>query len=124
MGACDIMMKMADMKMSKKSAKETMAGGSPVSEGEEYPYGLRITLDEDQVKKIPNVMDYNPDTVVHIMAIGKVIKSESIDTSGGKSRRSVSIQITELGCERKKKHEEMTDEEYGKEKKHKRMLGY
>lgn len=118
------MMKMADMKMSKKSAKENMTVGVAVSESEEYPYGLRITLDEDQVKKIPNVMDYKPDTVVHIMATGKVTKSESIDTSGGKSRRSVSIQITEIGCEKKKKHEEMTDEEYGKEKKMSRMKGY
>ena len=62
----------------------------------EYPYGLRISLSEDEVKKLD--LDPLPDVGSSIAIRGMAtVASVSIDDSqdGGK-RRSVSLQITDL----------------------------
>ena len=66
-------MKMADMKLPKKSKKE-MDEGIPVSSSQdEYPWGLRITLNEDQVKKLEHVMGYKVDDEVDLIADRKSV---------------------------------------------------
>lgn len=109
-------MKMADMKLP-KAPKEKEGMGMMISkhmEDEQYPYGLRINLDENQIKKLPHIMEYKPDTEIKIVATGKVTRSESVDTTGGKQNRSVSIQIINLGCE--SKDEDVSDKEWSDRK--------
>jgi len=93
-------MKMVSMMLPKKSKKEHMNMTTPASmEQESYPYGLRISLSEEQVAKLEHVMSYKPDEEVEIMAKAKVISVRSNDLSGGKKDRSVELQITSLSCD-------------------------
>lgn len=83
----------------KKTAEEkmypTMASDN---DGDEYPYGLRIDLGEEQLKQlgIKTLPSVNDETKIE--ATGHICSSnESKDAEG--SRRSICIQITHLALE-------------------------
>ena len=106
-------MKTIHLKLPKNSKKEKNAAiQEPTSD--EYPYGLRINLNEGQVKKLPHLMDYKVDSTVSIVAMGKIIGIRSNEQSGGKEDRSIEIQLTSIGCEKaapKKKVKPSTHED-------------
>jgi len=115
-------MKTVDMKMPKtKKGGLGVPEAATISQRDEYPYGLRITLNEDQIKKLEHVMDYKPDTEVEIMASAKVLSVRSNDLAGGKKDRSVELQITGLACEGEGDMDKMSDEEYGKARKARKL---
>jgi hypothetical protein len=96
-------MKLIDMKLPKKDKKGTL--NSPVAtdfQHEEYPYGLCIRLNNDQIDKLGifDNMDVDMDVVINAKA---TIKSkEKSEMQGGKSDKSLSIQIKEFGIEPEK----------------------
>lgn len=92
------MMKMADMKLPKSSKKDGNLAVAMVSGKEEYPYGLRLDLNEDQLKNLGSLFESDTDTEVMIHAKGKVLSKRSEARTGGKSDRSMEIQITSIGC--------------------------
>lgn len=88
------MKKMVDMKMPKRSGKgmdaPTIAGGK-----EEYPYGLRLTLSDEQLSKLEDedIAGLKVGDAVHIMAEGAVVAKRENEMQGGKKDRSIEIQI-------------------------------
>lgn len=93
-------MDLVDLKLSKKSTKDapTSVGGGP--ERDQYPYGLRITLDEEQLAKMGDLFDeMDADGEVTITAKGCVTSKRSDQMQGGKKNRGLSIQIKQIQIE-------------------------
>jgi hypothetical protein len=94
------MNKMIDMKLPKPSKKdmEAKAVTSDYS-GEQYPYGLRLRLGNDELEKIPGLKNLEIDEDVIIKAKACVI-SVSLDKSQGmkgkKERFSIELQIEQI----------------------------
>ena len=79
-----------------KRAKIEQEGGTLLSEGvdssrEDYAYGLKLHLDEPEMKKI-TLESPEIGTNVMIHAVGKIVSLSSDDNG-----RSMTIQITSLG---------------------------
>lgn len=93
---------LTDMKRSKAEAKEASVG--PVSpDQEEYPYGLRLHLNDDELEKLgidklPKVGEGGS-----IEAVFKIVSTHESANEGQKKYRSVELQIThmDLGAEDK-----------------------
>lgn len=86
---------MKDMKM---SPSETLDAGPTVMSGSDYPYGLRITLDEQALKKI----EFNPlPAVGQTMILQARVRVTDVSAHEGEdgTNRSVSFQITDLEFE-------------------------
>lgn len=91
---------MASMKRApEKKSKKSKDGGTlsaPSNSREDYPYGLRIELDHEGMKKLgmhkmPTVGEKH-----HIVAHAKVTSSSEHSYDGEPKRRSVSMQITHM----------------------------
>lgn len=88
-------MALVDLKMSKK---DMAAEASPVGEQSQYPWGVCLTLDTDELKKLgvkelPRVGDE-----YHIEAVGEVTTVSESDSPSGEVR-SVRIQIQMMEIE-------------------------
>lgn len=85
-------MNLVDMKMSKQEVKEY---NEVKADAPEYPYGLRLHLDHDQLKKLgigtPNVQQ----TLIATARV-KVCSVDSYETAESGLRTNVSLQITDL----------------------------
>lgn len=92
-------MKMMDMKISKEQAKKMSSPAVVSGKTDEFPYGLRISLDNETLKKLEHIASLNIGDEVQIMAVGCVVSKDSRETQDGKEDRSMSIQIKKLGCE-------------------------
>ena len=95
-------MKLVDMKSTAAEKKErnkecypTVAGG-----GDDYPYGLTLNLDNDQLKKLG--VDNLPKAgeTMTLNAKCKVISIRQSDRDGGKAERSMEIQLQKIGLTR------------------------
>jgi hypothetical protein len=94
-------MKLTSMKL-KKRDPEKMPGAiamSPPESGDQYPYGLRIRLENEQLDKLgfdelPKVGEY-----VTITAECCVSSASQNERKGGEPYRTVELQIEKLGCE-------------------------
>lgn len=82
----------------------------------EYPYGLRITLHEEQLKALG--LDGLPPagTALHLEAVAVVTRSstEDPDADGDIDYVCVELQLTELGIERDEDAEEDEDPAEGR----------
>lgn len=97
-------MKRAPEKKGKKGNGSDLA--SPVSSREDYPYGLRIELDHEGMKKLgmhkmPRVGEKH-----RIVAHAKVTSSSEHSYEGEGKRRSASLQITHMKMSTKGKHDD------------------
>ena len=83
---------LTDMKRSKKEK----ADGVDVMPGseEDYPYGLRIHLEDDEISKLNIPMPEIGSTMVLVANIKVTSVSERADEDG--ENRSVGLQITEM----------------------------
>jgi hypothetical protein len=91
-------MKLVDMKRAKRSETKAPA----VLKDDPYGYGLRITLDADQIDKLGIDMP-KAGAVFEIEAVAtvtRVSQSESAESDGSKS---IELQIRKLGVEKKLK---------------------
>jgi hypothetical protein len=87
------MTKLTDMTLPKEKKKSTAM--PPVEmEREKYPYGLRLSLDTDQVKKL-GAEDLDVKAKVRITALASVVSKRVVDEHGGK-RVSVELQIEKM----------------------------
>jgi len=102
---------MVSMKMTAKESKaETMPS---TMKAPEYPYGLRIRLDEEAIKKL-GMKELPPvDKVVKLYAAAYVCNVSSHDSSEGGSNRSMELQITDLALMPEKEPEEPSKKLYG-----------
>ena len=94
-------MEMKSMKLSKKEATEAMPK-SISEEKPQYPYGLRISLDNDALEKLG--IKTLPASGKVIMVIAKCeVKSVNESDYEGEKRKSMELQITDLCLETEKK---------------------
>lgn len=87
-----------DMKIAKVSKKSTTE--APISmDRDEYPYGLRITLNSDQIKKLPGIMELDVGGSVRIMATGTLTEKSTEKVQGSADRNRISIQLEKVAFE-------------------------
>lgn len=87
---------MAHMERTKAEKKEIEKGYAVQESGPDYPYGLRIHLDHDGLKKVG--IEEMPEVggEVHIRAKAHVVGARSEKREGGEERH-LELQITHLG---------------------------
>jgi len=103
-------------KLTKEEIKAQTVEPSLVNE-DRYPYGLRLRLDQDEIAKISALKTIEAGTMVLIKAVGKVTEVSVIDSEDDKrKRRTVEIQIHEIGIADKADDKTAFDEYSGKEK--------
>ena len=93
--------KMVDMaKTPDEKADESarMAAAMPVSEVRDYPYGLAITLCEDDLEKLDLEDDCDIGDVIDLRAFARVT-SVTKNQADGKDRVRVELQIEQLAVE-------------------------
>jgi len=101
-----------DMKLPPKSKKELKEFMEPPQE--EWPYGLRLCLEKEQIDKIPIVADMKMGDRVSVQAEGSITSMSMSERKGKEDYHTVEIQIEKIAIEptEKKKPEEMTSHEY------------
>lgn len=90
-----------DMKIAKISKKKSTMD-SPITYDvgtDEYPYGLRITLNTDQIKKLPGIMELDVGGSVRIMATGTLTEKSAEKIQGSADRNRISIQLEKVAFE-------------------------
>lgn len=92
---------LAHMERTKAEKKEANGLVMPKSEGPDYPYGLRIHLNQEDLQKIG--MNDMPEAgnEVHLHAKARVSSVSSDQRDGGKEERRMELQITHLGIHHK-----------------------
>jgi hypothetical protein len=84
---------MKDMKRTKKERKEA---NKPMSyDGEDYAYGLTVSLGPEEVKKLGGLKGIETGQTVHIQAEAKVV---SVSDEEGDGRR-VKLQLQKMDCQ-------------------------
>ncbi|MCK9361677.1 hypothetical protein M0Q28_05670 [Patescibacteria group bacterium] len=110
-------MDFVDLKLPKKSAKGGPEAPACIGgEGrDQYPYGLRITLDEEQLAKMGELFDgVDADGEVTITAKGCVTSKRSDQMQGGKKNRGLSIQIQKINIACKTPYEKGSMDDFVK----------
>lgn len=114
------MAEMIDMKLPKKTKAELKADyGVPSSlEQDQYPYGLRLHFESEQIKLMPSLKKYSVGDKVIIQAEGVVTSKEERAQQDREDRYSLGIQLEKISCapKTKKKLEEMNPKEYRAER--------
>ncbi len=95
-------MKMVDLKLPKKMEKETNKL-QPSMEREQWPYGMQLRFESEQVDKIPLLKEMNAEDKVTISGIGEIKTVDSQEEVGGKKRYTVTVQMQQIGVEGKGK---------------------
>ncbi|MBF8258368.1 MAG: bbp20 [Actinobacteria bacterium] len=91
------MTKMVSMKMSKK---ETEKATEPIpSEGPEYPYGLCLNLEKEQIEKL-GLGTPKAGSTLMLHAMVEVKSITVTDEKDGKGYKSLSLQITDMALEK------------------------
>lgn len=100
----DIKGAMIDLKLPKRKSGKSMI--EPMYSQEEYPWGLRITFETDQVDKMPELKTAEAGEPVKLMGMGKVINVRMSDGVGNKTHQ-VEIQLHKVAvkCMGDKKEE-------------------
>ena len=86
-------MALVDLKMSKKDMQEETQPA--VADQNPYPYGLRLSLDTDELAKL-GITEKNLPAVgdeIHIAAVGEVASVSEDETASGGYRCCVTVQI-------------------------------
>lgn len=88
--------KLIDMKLPKR--KKDKGEEVPIStiDREEYPYGLKMRFEKEQIDKIDSLQKIEAGAKVSIYATGKVIEVSVNDAAEGRKRHTVTIQIQEV----------------------------
>jgi ribosomal protein L21E len=112
-------MELVDMKLPKRTKEElkkefgpcTIDGGQ-----EEYPWGLQLRFETEQIAKIPSLTDYKVGDKVSIQAEAVITSIQMSERQGGKESHTVEMQIHQISCSPvvKKPVEKMSAKEYRK----------
>jgi hypothetical protein len=91
-------MKMVNMKMSRKETEKTAPPAGVATEGPEYPYGLCLNLEREQIDKL-GLGTPKAGSKMMLHAAVEVKSVTVTDEKGGKGYKSLSLQITDLALE-------------------------
>lgn len=91
-------MKLVSMKRPKEEKHDDKACDPCEFERPDYPYGTRLNLEEDQLESLGLKAMPPAGAQIRIEGLGEVIgvREEQVE---GKTRRSLEIQITDLGLD-------------------------
>jgi hypothetical protein len=91
-------MKLVSMKLDRAAREASVASApAPTEDAPIYPWGLSICLEEEALDKLDLETLPDVDQVLQLVARVTVTAVSSNQTSGGGNRRSLSLQITDLG---------------------------
>lgn len=106
-------MKLVDMKLPKKTKKEMEDSGvTSMEDQEEYPYGLRLRFDKNEVAKLSVLKGVQAGDMCEIVGKGKVTEVSVTDSAKGNKRHNVEIQIQQVGITPEKEPQNMNMQEY------------
>lgn len=88
-------MALVNMKMSREEAKEYNAIEAS-NDGPQYPYGLRIDLNDDSLEKLGITALPKVGTEMTITAKVVVASVSAYDSQGGEAEQNVGLQITDM----------------------------
>ena len=92
-------MKFQDMAQSPKEAEESMPCPSP-ADAPRYPYGLCISLCEDELEKLGvDEGELEVGDIIHLHAFALVTSASESATMGGDKHCRVELQITHMSLE-------------------------
>lgn len=91
-------MKMVNVKLPKQSKEET-AKMPTVGERDQWPYGMRLTFNHEQVDKLPHLEKFKVGQKVSIEGIGEITSISMDERQVGKKEYRVEVQLHEVGCE-------------------------
>lgn len=103
---------MVNMKLSRAEVKES-APASVATDAPRYPYCLTLHLDEDVIDKLDLELP-KVGARISMEAVAVVESVSSNKSLDGGNRRSVGLQITDLGLEALKTKQPLEDRLYGK----------
>jgi len=90
-------MALVDLKKTQEEVRPNVEAPSEVRRTEEYPYGLRLTLDKDSLSKLElPIKQLNVNGTVDLICKGKIIDIRSNLSADESEDQSVEIQITHL----------------------------
>lgn len=111
-------MELVDMKLpvkTKDAMKQESLSGCSVGEDQPlWPWGLRLTFENEQFLNLPYLKDVKVGEEVMIQAIARVTSVSESDRQSRETERRVELQIERIACEpaEKKPPEEMRPPEY------------
>lgn len=109
-------MNLVDMKLPKKSKKESLEDCVPSKYGNEdrWPYGMQIRFEKEQIAKMPDVIKLKVGDAVSLSGMGKVTSVRISEFQSGKNDHSVEVQIEKIAVFPKshKKLKDMGMQEY------------
>ena len=111
------MPELIDMKLPKKTKEELKKEGlvqTPTANQEQWPYGLEIRFEKEEIDKMPPLINYKIGDGVIIQAEASVTSISMSERQSGEEDHSMSIQIEKISVEPmiKKKPEQMSMKEY------------
>jgi hypothetical protein len=103
---------LVNMELPLRKLKEDTAVAQLNVNGDKFPYGLRLSLEKEQIAKLPQVKDFNVKDRVLITAEASVSEVRNFQRNGEEESYSVSLQIEKMDVSRKKSVKEMSLKEY------------
>ena len=94
-------MNLIDMKMPKRKSDLEAVKTDPENR-EEYPYGLQLRFEKEQIEKINSLKKIEAGAKVSITAVGNVTEVRVTNSLTNKKRHSVEIQINAINIDDKK----------------------
>lgn len=93
-------MKMKSMKRSAADKRKDQGDNAPIEAiAPDYPYGLVINLDADEIEKLGMRKMPEIGAEIHICAVAKVTRVVQSAVEGVDEQNSISLQITDLAFE-------------------------
>lgn len=90
-------MNLVDMKRPKKSTKEMQRLPTVTDSNEQYPYGLRLTLEKEELGKLGlKVGDFDIGIVCSIQCEGEIVSLRESVGRAGEESGTVEIQIVKM----------------------------
>jgi hypothetical protein len=100
-------MQMIDLALTKKEKTERMSPKAFGMQGPDYPYGLTLRLDKEQIKKLG--LSYDVGDECQIVAIAKVTSKSKHEHKDGDGSESIELQLTKMGVGAVESEESMKD---------------
>lgn len=91
--------KLVDLKYTKAEAKEANDYSTPKDGGPEYPWGLEIRLEDDELAKLGVTGLPDVGGEYHLTVIAMVKSASQTSMANGKTDRCVCLQITMMGLD-------------------------
>jgi hypothetical protein len=107
-------MELVDLKIPKKKVEQTTEKGCCPVEGvgDKYPWGTRLNFNNEEVEKIPGLIDLKVGDKVNITGEGTITLVNTRETQDGGKRCEVEIQVEKFAYEAKKPLDKMSPKEY------------